>query len=325
MIRSGFALKVGDSDPLRQQAERMKGVGDALLACDHLAVDRQDPVGLTLERNREHRCRQPDRRTQLLGHGIDVVLGPIIGLVEGFEHDVRSPRIAGQEFSRRKIELIIGDETGAVGEDARAGGGFSGGLIGIPDHPCIDQAAREGSKRVGGRQEYGLDIAVFQPGLFQRPHQQIVDVRALVQRDLLAAKISHRFQRTVLRHQDGLASRGRRIVGEIDQRRAGGLRKDRRRLARNAEIDGADIEGFEQRGPGWKFRPGHAVAERLELVLECTPALEQDELAVFLVADADDLVLAITRADRCSDCAERQHGSRDHSLKPTHDFPPKSS
>ena len=36
----GLALKVGHGDGLGQQAERVKRVGDALLACDHLAVDR---------------------------------------------------------------------------------------------------------------------------------------------------------------------------------------------------------------------------------------------------------------------------------------------
>src|SRR5579871_2293270 len=73
----GLALKVGHGDGAGQQAERVEGVGNALLACDHVAVDREDSVRLTLQRDREHGSRQANGRAQLLRDRLDVVPGPV--------------------------------------------------------------------------------------------------------------------------------------------------------------------------------------------------------------------------------------------------------
>ena len=141
-----------------------------------------------------------------------------------------------------------------------------------------------------------------------------MDIRALVEGDLLAAQIGDGFERTVLRDQDRLALRGRRIVGKIDQRRAGSLRKDRRRFAGDAEIDRADIERFEERRSRRKFGPGHGVTERLQLLLQRSASLQEDQLAVFLETDAHDLVLTVGGTDASGDNAERQNGARDPAL-----------
>ena len=125
------------------------------------------------------------------------------------------------------------------------------------------------------------------------------------------------FELAVLRHQDRFALRRRRLIGDILDRRARGLREDRRRFAGVAEIDGADIERLEQRRPGRKFRPYHLIAGGLQLAFERALALEQHQLAVFLEADANDLVLAVGGADRQADDAERQHGARDQAFDET--------
>ena len=176
------------------------------------------------------------------------------------QHDIDDLRIALDELLRREIELVFGDDAGAVGERARAGRGFRRGLERIPDHPGIDRAALERRARIGRREEHRLDLGIFDAGFLQRLHQQIVNVGALVQRDLLALEVGDRLDLAVLRHQDRLALRRRRLIGDILDRRARGLREDRRRFAGVAEIDRADIERFEQRRAGRKLRPHHLVA-----------------------------------------------------------------
>ena len=227
-----------------------------------LVGDRLDAVGLPLQRDLDHRDRKGRSRRELLGDGLDIALGPVVDLAELRQHEIDDLGIALEELLRGEIELIVRDDAGAVGERPRAGGGFGGGLERIPDHPGIDRAALERRAGIGRRQEHRLDLGIFDAGFLQRLHQQIVNVGALVQRDLLAFQIGDRIQLAVLRHQDRLALRRRRLIGDILDRRAGGLREDRRRFAGVAEIDRADIERFEQRRAGRKFRPHHLVAER---------------------------------------------------------------
>ena len=186
---------------------------------------------------------------------------------------------------RRQIELMVADQTDAVRERARPGGGLGRGKERIPDRPGIDGATLEGGARIGRRQEHGFDRAVRHPRGSQRPDQQVMDVGALVQRDLLALQVGHADERRVLRHQDRLTPRCRRLVGDVEQRGAGGLGEDRRRLARGAEIDCADVERFEQLRSARKLGPDHLPALRTEPLLEQAALLEQDERAVFLDAD----------------------------------------
>jgi len=58
-----------------------------------------------------------------------------------------------------------------------------------------------------------------------------------------------------------------------------------------AELDGAGVEGFKQRRPGGEFLPLYLVAERGKSAFKSASALQQNEIAVFLKADADDFVL----------------------------------
>jgi len=222
-----------------------------------------------------------------------------------------------EEFLGGEIELVVGDDAGTVRERAGAGGGLRRGLERIPDHPGIDRATLEGGAGIGRCQEHRLDFRILHARLLQRLDQEVVDVGALVERDLLAFEVRDRFQRAVLRHEDRLALRRRRLIGDILERRAGGLREDRRGLTGVAEIDGADIECLEQRRARREFGPHHLVAVGGELRLQGALALEQHQLAVFLVADADHLVLPVGRADGSRDDTDRQHDGRDQTLNDT--------
>ena len=85
---------------------------------------------------------------------------------------------------------MVVDDARAVAERAGAGRGLRGGQERIPDHPGVDGALLEGRAGVGRRQERGLDVGIADAGLFQRLHQQVVDVGALVQRDVLALQVA---------------------------------------------------------------------------------------------------------------------------------------
>ena len=89
---------------------------------------------------------------------MDIAFGPVIDLTELGEHEIDDLRIAFQEFFRREIELIIRDDAGTVGERTRAGGGLSGGLERIPDHPGIDRATLERCARIGRCQKYRFNL-----------------------------------------------------------------------------------------------------------------------------------------------------------------------
>ena len=67
--------------------------------------------------------------------------------------------------------------------------GLRRGLERVPDRPGVDGAALEGGAGVGRGKEDGRDVAVGEAGGFQRAHQEVVDVRALVQGDLLALEV----------------------------------------------------------------------------------------------------------------------------------------
>src|SRR5207248_4841751 len=99
---------------------------------------------------------------------------------------------------------------------------------------------------------------------FERLNQQVVDVGALVECDLLAFEIGNALKRAVLRNQDGLALGRWRLMCNIDKRRTRGLGKNRRRLPGRAEIDGADIEALEKLGTGGKLSPLDLVTQRLQ-------------------------------------------------------------
>jgi hypothetical protein len=66
---------------------------------------------------------------------------------------------------------------------------------------------------------------------------------------------------------------------------AGGLGEDRRGFADGAEIDAADVQAFEQHRARRKFRPFHFDTLGRQPFFQRAASLEQDQRAVFLVAD----------------------------------------
>ena len=193
---------------------------------------------------------------------------------------------------------MVRDQAAAVGQDACAELLLGGGEERIPDHPGVDRAFLERRTRIGRRQEHGLDRRVRHAGLLERLDQQVVDVRALVERDLLALQVGHRLERRILRHEDRLALRRRRLVGDVDEVGAGRLREDRRRLADRAEVDRADVERLEQLRAGRELGPLHLDALRREALLEIAARLQRRERAVLLVADAQRLGLGLGERGR---------------------------
>jgi len=71
-------------------------------------------------------------------------------------------------------------------------------------------------------------------------------------------------------------------MSDIDERSTSGLRKDGRRFARRAEIDGAVIESVQKLRSGGILDPLDVVAERATACVRVAPALEEDESAIFL-------------------------------------------
>jgi hypothetical protein len=61
-----------------------------------------------------------------------------------------------------------------------------------PFFPGVHRAALESGARIGRRQVHRLDVSIRIPRLFQRFRLQVMDVGALVQRDLLALQVGQR-------------------------------------------------------------------------------------------------------------------------------------
>ena len=181
---------------------------------------------------------------------------------------------------------MVADQAAAVGQRARSGLLLDGREEGIPDHPGIDTAALEGGAGVGGRQKHQLDLARLQAGFVHQLDEQVVHVRALVERDPAALQIGHRFQRRILAHHHGLGGGRGQVVGDVDHVGTRRLREDRRRFADIAEVDAADVERFEHLRPAGEFDPSHRGALRGQLLVEQAARFHQHQRAVLLKTDA---------------------------------------
>src|SRR5580658_4226410 len=117
-----------------------------------------------------------------------------------------------------------------------------------------------------------------------------MNIGALVEGNLLALQIGKRVDRRVLRYQDRFALWRRRLIGHVDKRYACGLGENRRRFAGMSEIDCAGVERFKERRSRLKLPPVHFKTKRCELAFKSATALEQNEIAVFLVADGNDFI-----------------------------------
>ena len=128
-----------------------------------------------------------------------MVLGPGVDFLDRGEDGGDRRRIGGDEFLLAEIELPIGgDAVLAIGEGARFERQFGGGLERLPDRPGVDRAMFERRARVGRAQEKCFDVAIGEAGLLQRPDQEVMDIRAFVQRDALALEFGDAVQRAVL-------------------------------------------------------------------------------------------------------------------------------
>ncbi|MCY1291739.1 hypothetical protein D9M70_409390 [compost metagenome] len=184
-----------------------------------------------------------------------------------------------------EVELVVVDQPLAIDQGPGRKLLLGGGLVRVPDHPGVHAAALEGGAGVGRRQVDGLDVGIFQAGLFQGAHQQVVHVGALVEDDLLALELGERADWRILRHQDRLAGGRRRFMGDVEQIGTRRLGEYRRGLAGDAEVDAADIQPFEQLRAAGEFGPLHPDALVREALLQRAAGLEQHQGAVFLIAD----------------------------------------
>gem|GEM_PF-3026873 len=228
---------------------------------------------------------QAEQRRHLLGGLVRIGLDPAADITDFTDQGADDRGIALGERARREVELMVADQPLAVAQGARLQLRLGGGLERIPDHPGIDAAALEGGAGIGWRQVHRLDVAVLQPRRFQRADQQVVHIGALVQRDLLVLELGHRADRRVLRHQDRLATGRRRLMGDVEQIGTGGLGEHRRGFTGHAEVDGADVEPFQQLRTTRELRPLNVEALPGKPLLQRATGLEQHQRAVFLVAD----------------------------------------
>lgn len=71
----------------------MEGVGNALLAGDHLVIQRPDAIGLTLERDLQHWSRNADAGAKFLGNRRLLAIGPTINIGERIDHRIDNLRV----------------------------------------------------------------------------------------------------------------------------------------------------------------------------------------------------------------------------------------
>ena len=176
------------------------------------------------------------------------------------------------EVARGEIEFVVVHHAAAVCQLAGTGCRFRGRQERLPDHPGIDGLLLECSARVGRRQERHFYVGVGKPGVLQRLDEQIVNVRAFVQRDFLALQVGDGLERAVLGDQDRFGFRRRRFVADIDERRSRGLREDRGRFTGSAEIDGPDIECLEELRPRRELGPLNSYSPAASAFPRAAPA-----------------------------------------------------
>ncbi|MNP35350.1 hypothetical protein D3C76_1286780 [compost metagenome] len=84
-----------------------------------------------------------------------------------------------------------------------------------------------------------------------------------------------------------------RFIGDVEQIGAGRLSEHGRCFAGDAEVDGADVQPFEQLRATGEFGPLHLHALFGQALLQRALGLEQHQGAVFLVTDAQALCLGL--------------------------------
>ena len=205
-------------------------------------------------------------------------------------------RIFRHEAPLTQVILVVVDHALAVGQHSSGNGFFGGGGKRIPDHPGIDMAAFKRCPCIGWRQIDRLHIAGLQAVLFQQPDQQVMHIAALVQRDFFALEFGNGLDDRVPGHQDGLGLRRCRVVADIGKLGSGGLRKDGRCLANEADIHCAQVQAFEQLGASRKLDPFHRRIERCQTLFQrALGFLQHEQTGRLLVADAQLCLLLCLR------------------------------
>jgi hypothetical protein len=100
----------------------------------------------------------------LFGDSVNVGLCPRVDFAQFSQDRIERLGVGVQEFLRREIKLIIGDDVRAVGERPGLRRSFRRRLERIPDNPRIDRAAFERSTGIGRGQEYRRDVGIFDAG-----------------------------------------------------------------------------------------------------------------------------------------------------------------
>ncbi len=215
-----------------------------------------------------------------------------------------------------QVEAPVAGQPLAVAQDARIGLALHRRQERVPDHPGSHAAALECGARVGRAQVGGLDVADRQPGAGQRFEQQVMRAGALGEGDALALELRNFPDRGVLPHDDGLRLGRGRFDGVVGQVGARGKREGRHRVGHvGAQVQIADVEGFEQRQAGGEFIPLHRRAQRRQRLFQRLARLEQDhQRRRFLEADAQRVPCRL-RVQR-----QRRHARGDHASR--HDPPP---
>ncbi len=111
-------------------------------------------------------------------------MGQGIGLSKGVEYAFNESAIAFSVGPGSKIEGSRLFQIGSVSEYPDAALQQRGGVVRIPDGPCVDIALLEGGARIGGSKVNRLNIAKFQTSELQGAQQQIVGAGAFLESDL---------------------------------------------------------------------------------------------------------------------------------------------
>ena len=156
-----------------------------------------------------------------------------------------------------------------------------------PRSPTRQRCRSQCDPRIAGLQEDGRHLLVIHAGLLQRLDEQIVHLRAFVQRDLLPFQVCQRSDLGILRHRGCLRFPGLRARGTGRPAGRRGLREDRRRFAGMPDVDASDVKRLEQLRPAREFGPGHLVAVGFQSFFQGSFGFENIDRAVFLETDAD--------------------------------------
>ncbi len=279
-------------DRLRDQAELVEAVGDALLGRDDVVGDGADHEVRAVGRDGLDVQRDAGDCGERFGDLVAVLFGPFAGRGRHVDDLLQDGAVVLRELAVGDVEGIGLGDFARIDQDAAALLGLTDREIGIPDRPGLDAAIGEGGTGIGRRQIDRGDVGIGEAGLLQRLHHDIVGAGPLGETDTLALQIGDRADRRILRHQDALAV-GDGLARGIDDRRSGGLGEHRRGIADRAEVDTADVHRLHHRRARGELDPFHVDALRIEMLFQGGLLARDNQHAGLLVADTNFLHRAL--------------------------------